>query len=87
MGIRKRAFLFLCIFTAALTAYGEDMTANKDSINIEDSLTHKRSWFNRFLDYFNDANKNKKHKKFDFSFIGGPHYNSDIEFGVGLVAA
>ena len=31
----------------------------------------KKSWMTRFLDYFNDANKNKKHKRFDFSVIGG----------------
>ena len=34
----------------------------------------KKSWMTRFLDYFNDANKNKKHKRFDFSVIGGPNY-------------
>lgn len=36
-----------------------------------------KSWVNRILDYFNDSNKNKKHKRFDFSVIGGPHYASD----------
>nr|WP_317577169.1 BamA/TamA family outer membrane protein [Segatella copri] len=41
----------------------------------------------RFLDYFNDANKNKRHKRFDFSVIGGPHYASDTKFGLGMVAA
>lgn len=41
----------------------------------------------RFLDYFNDANKNKQHKRFDFSVIGGPHYASDTKFGLGMVAA
>ena len=39
------------------------------------------------LDYFNDANKNKQHKRFDFSVIGGPHYASDTKFGLGMVAA
>ena len=47
----------------------------------------KKSWMTRFLDYFNDANKNKKHKRFDFSVIGGPHYASDTKFGLGMVAA
>ena len=47
----------------------------------------KKSLFTRFLDYFNDANKNKKHKKFDFSIIGGPHYSTDTKLGLGLVAA
>lgn len=47
----------------------------------------KKSWMTRFLDYFNDANKNKQHKRFDFSVIGGPHYASDTKFGLGMVAA
>lgn len=47
----------------------------------------RKSWMTRFLDYFNDANKNKKHKRFDFSVIGGPHYASDTKFGLGMVAA
>ena len=60
--------------------------AQTDSVGT-DTVVKKKSWFDKFLDYFNDANKNKKHKKFDFSIIGGPHYNSDIKFGLGLVAA
>lgn len=47
----------------------------------------KRSLVSRFLSYFNDANKEKKHRRFDFSIIGGPHYSTDTKFGVGLVAA
>lgn len=47
----------------------------------------KKSWMTRFLNYFNDANKNKHHKRFDFSVIGGPHYASDTKFGLGMVAA
>ena len=52
-----------------------------------DSVAVKRSFFKKFLDYFNDANKEKKNKKFDFSVIGGPHYSSDTKLGLGLVAA
>lgn len=43
--------------------------------------------FKRILDYFNDANKEKTNKRFDFSIIGGPHYSTDTKFGIGLVAA
>ena len=55
----------------------------------EPDSTHqtRKSWMTRFLDYFNDANKNKQHKRFDFSVIGGPHYASDTKFGLGMVAA
>ena len=58
-----------------------------DSTTIADSIRAKRSFFKKFLDYFNDANKEKKNKKFDFSIIGGPHYSSDTKLGLGLVAA
>ena len=37
----------------------------------------KRGFVTRLLDYFNDANKEKKNKRFDFSVIGGPHYSTD----------
>ena len=47
----------------------------------------KRSLMTRFLDYFNDANKEKKNRRFDFSIIGGPHYSTDTKLGIGLVAA
>lgn len=47
----------------------------------------KRGFFKKFLDYFNDANKKKPGKKIDFSVIGGPHYSSDTQLGLGLVAA
>lgn len=61
------------------------MTAEEsDTLN---TPAKKKSLITRFLDYFNDANKNKKHKKFDFSIIGGPHYSTDTKLGLGLVAA
>ena len=47
----------------------------------------KRGFVTRLLDYFNDANKEKKNKRFDFSVIGGPHYSTDTKLGLGLVAA
>lgn len=52
-----------------------------------DTVIPHRSFFKKFLDYFNDANKPKKDKNFDFSIIGGPHYSSDTKLGLGLVAA
>ena len=48
--------------------------------NLPDTnATVKKNLFDRFLSYFNDANKNKKQKKFDFSIIGGPHYSEDTK--------
>lgn len=47
----------------------------------------KKNLIGKILDYFNESNKPKSNKKFDFSVIGGPHYSSDTKFGIGLVAA
>lgn len=47
----------------------------------------KRNIFQKVIDYFNESNKPKEYKGFDFSIIGGPHYSSDTKLGIGLVAA
>lgn len=77
----------LLIMSATIPAMAE---SEADAMSLQSSdttATINRSAWNKFLDYFNDANKNKKNKKFDFSIIGGPHYNSTTQLGVGLVAA
>ena len=91
--------LLMCLIWLALSepscAKARTDYLPEDSIHVmtaEESDTHntpakKKSLITRFLDYFNDANKNKKHKKFDFSIIGGPHYSTDTKLGLGLVAA
>ena len=55
--------------------------------NTKTAQYRKGLFSKKFLDYFNDANKDKNHKKFDFSIIGGPHYSTDTKLGLGLVAA
>lgn len=47
----------------------------------------KKNIITRIIDYFNESNKPRRNKKFDFSVIGGPHYSSDTKFGVGLVGS
>lgn len=74
----------------ALTDYLPEDSIHMMTAEESDTLNtpaKKKSLITRFLDYFNDANKNKKHKKFDFSIIGGPHYSTDTKLGLGLVAA
>ena len=59
-----------------------------DSLVVDTALPPvKRGLFNWLLAYFAESNKEKKHKKFDFSIIGGPHYSTDTKFGVGIMAA
>ena len=52
-----------------------------------DTAIQKPNIIQRVIKYFDDSNKEKETKKFDFSIIGGPHYSSDRSFGIGLVAA
>lgn len=79
------------LFTAGQTAVASDaadiVTDDSTTVTTEKATTQKKSLITRLLDYFNDANKEKKDKKFDFSIIGGPHYNTDTKLGLGLVAA
>ena len=61
-----------------------------DSIQTGESsviVPAKKNIITKIIDYFDDANKPKENKPFDFSIIGGPHYSSDTKFGIGLVAA
>ena len=64
-----------------------DLQATTTPASVPADSTKRIGWFNRFLNYFNDANKEKPQRKFDFSIIGGPHYSTDTKLGIGLVAA
>ena len=77
----------LCYVPVPSSDMEADSSWMNESATKQDTLTKKKSLLTRFLDYFNDANKNKEHKKFDFSIIGGPHYSTDTKLGIGLVAA
>lgn len=77
-----RTYITMFLLLTTLLAYAEpevesDSTAKEGKDNV----------FQRIISYFDDTNKPKKQKKFDVSFIGGPHYSSDTKLGIGLVAA
>ena len=85
MNTRQNRLIIFALLLLTQTPLGAQLHSTKielpeDSISVtmEDSVPAKRSFFKKFLDYFNDANKEKKNKKFDFSVIGGPHYNAPI---------
>lgn len=87
--MRKLFFVFF-LLSAMPACHASARATAGDSIQSQgDTLQggKKKSLFAKFLDYFNDANKEKERKKFDFSVIGGPHYASDTKLGIGLVAA
>ncbi len=69
----------------APTCVKYENSANKEVDTL--TLKKKSGFFQKVINYFDDANKEKPHKKFDINFIGGPHYASDTKFGLGLVGA
>ena len=76
--------IFICMADAALAVTQEGglfYLPEDTTMQHKDSTVQKRTFFKKFLDYFNDANKDKNHKKFDFSIIGGPHYSTDTKLG------
>ena len=89
--LNRYIFLVLLLFIQTTLSAQTNSTSLEQPVDsvvsVADSIPVSRSFFKKFLDYFNDANKEKKNKKFDFSVIGGPHYSSDTKFGLGLVAA
>lgn len=72
-------FLFLCFYMKGVIP--------ADSLTNEPDTLKNKPFLRKVVDYFGDANKEKKDKAFDFSIIGGPHYSSDTKLGIGLVAA
>ncbi len=47
----------------------------------------RKGLIDRVIGYFADANKERRDKALDISFIGGPHYSSEKKFGLGILAA
>lgn len=80
---RLPIIITLVVLTASISP--TPMAAGSDNDTM--TVVKKTGFMTRLMNYFNDANKNKKHKKFDFSIIGGPHYSTDTKLGIGLVAA
>lgn len=83
------SFALTALFSATAATAGNTSQIEKDSVATvaADTTVRKKSFINKVLAYFNDANKTDYSKKFDFSIIGGPHYSTDTKLGLGLVAA
>lgn len=48
---------------------------------------YEKGIIGKVYSYFRDSNRERADKKFDISFIGGPHYSSEEGFGIGLVGS
>ena len=82
------AALFTATAASADTKADTTRTAADTTLAVKaDSAPQRRSLGRRVADYFRNANKGRRDKKFDFSILGGPHYNTNTQLGLGLVAA
>ena len=93
--MRKLILTFLLLFAFGINIYAQ---SNEDAAPTDsagetvaaltgDSVVKRPNIFRRIINYFDDSNKPKEYKRFDWSIIGGPHYSSDTKFGIGIAAA
>lgn len=86
----KKAICLVWIFFV-LSATGNIFSQENRHTTATDTLSAqpppKRNLFRKVIEYFGRSNQPNPDKKFDFSIIGGPHYSSDVQFGIGIVAA
>lgn len=77
--------LFFVVSSIIRMAGAHDITdpiPERDSVSRSDGNLIKT-----IIRYFEHTNDEKPAQKVDFSFIGGPSYSSDAQFGIGFVAA
>ncbi|MDE6086432.1 MAG: BamA/TamA family outer membrane protein [Muribaculaceae bacterium] len=78
---KRYIVLWALITSCLLVAQGQVVS---DSIQTSEE---KQGVINKIVNYFANANKERRDKAFDVSFIGGPHYSNEKKFGIGLLAA
>lgn len=78
------ALIFLLFSSVCASANATDSLA-------VDSLSHlpfyKIGFIGKVYRYFEESNEPRRDKKFDISFIGGPHYSSNEGFGIGIAGS
>lgn len=66
----------------------EELKTDSIPYNSEtETVKTKRNIFQKIGDYFKQSNREVEPGKFDITFIGGPHYSAEKQFGIGLLAA
>ena len=83
------ALVFMAAGNGARANDGQRATtaAAADTTAADSAPPHRRTLGRRILGYIANANKPHPDRKFDFSILGGPHYNTNTKLGLGLVAA
>lgn len=97
MKIRNTFIIIAAVLSGihAGTADGMQIPYSDTLLQAPDTLTApvmtpapRRNIITKIIDYFNNSNIDRSNKKkFDISFIGGPHYSTDTKFGLGLVGS
>lgn len=84
-------FITCMVITIAITCKASDCNDStvvfSDTLAVDSTALKPKGFINKIIAYFNESNKVRRNKKFDFSIIGGPHYSSDTKFGIGLVGS
>lgn len=90
---KLRLLLFLLLSVGLPTAVCSEpyagMSCRVDTAHVAEKTdtVGRKSLIKRVVDYFAYSNKTPHDNKFDVSFIGGPHYDTDSKLGLGIVAA
>ena len=91
----KKIGIISVILFASLQTLAQEVTPFQPDTSVVELTQHsnlqlpakKSNIVTRVLNYFKESNKEKKTKKFDISFIGGPHYSTDTKLGFAIVAS
>lgn len=74
--------------SVAIATGSDTVAAAADSTAVQPNLPfYRKGLIGKVYDYFSESNKPHPDRKFDLSFIGGPHYSSEEGFGIGLVGS
>lgn len=85
-----RKYALIALFSVLSNIMVAQDLATAESVK-SDSVAPSHFWekgiIGKVYNYFCETNQDHPDKRFDISFIGGPHYSSEKGFGIGLVGS
>lgn len=88
--MRRYGFLCFLIVGVLLAKAQTDTLPSPPTAFSSDSIVNShtnKSFINKVIGYFEQANKPKPEKRLDFSFIGGPAYSNDTKLSLGVLGS
>lgn len=79
----KRSFVFIVL----MSILNPTRLHSQTEATVDSTQVRNKNILKRFKEYLENTNEIDHNKKFDVSFVGGPHYSSDNKLGLGLVAS